>query len=92
MGLTAIHSLSYGTPVITHSNYERQIPEFEIIKLGKNGLFFEENDVNSMSDTIKKWLETHPVKNEKLIEECYKIIDEKYNPYYQISVLKKKLI
>lgn len=89
VGLTGIHSLSYGTPVITHSNYSKQMPEFEAIIPKLNGLFFRENDIISLSNSIKKWLKTYPTKNEILIKNCYQVIDEIYNPYYQVNVLKK---
>ncbi len=39
VGLTAMHSLVYGTPVITHNNFSNQSPEFEAIIDGKTGSF-----------------------------------------------------
>ena len=40
VGLTCIHSLSYGTPVCTHNNFFNQMPESEIITDGKKMEFF----------------------------------------------------
>ena len=40
IGLTAIHSLSYGTPVCSHSNFNNQMPESEAIINFENGFFF----------------------------------------------------
>ena len=31
VGLTAIHTLTYGTPVLSHANFPNQMPEFEAI-------------------------------------------------------------
>ncbi len=44
VGLTAVHSLSFGTPVCTHDNMSNQMPEAGAIQDGYNGFFFREND------------------------------------------------
>ena len=89
VGLTAIHSLMYGTPVITHGDFGYQGPEVESIIDGVNGLFYKRNDSHDLARKIRWWLENHPSTNEVLREKCYKIVDERYNPYYQIEVLRK---
>jgi len=89
VGLTAIHALTYGCPVITHSNFSNQGPEFEVINPGVTGDFFEENKVEDLAMKINDWLNLHPKNDDKTRNECYKVIDEKYNPYYQIELLKK---
>lgn len=86
VGLTAIHSLSYGTPVCTHSNLMEQMPEAEAILDGINGILFEQNDVESLKDAITSWInKTH--NRQKVRENCYKVIDEYYNPNYQKKVI-----
>ena len=40
VGLTAIHSLMYGTPVVSHGDCYSQAPEFEVIEDGINGGVF----------------------------------------------------
>lgn len=91
IGLTALHSLGYGTPSITHNNFSNQMPEFEAIQAGKTGDFFQENDVNDLSNKIEKWLCVENTKREEVRKDCYAIIDEKYNPRYQIKLLKTLL-
>ena len=88
VGLTAIHSLSFGTPVITHSNFSNQMPEFESITKGVSGDFFQEDNLVSLKKTIKEWLKKYPVKNKELLENCFSVVDNKYNPYFQLNVLK----
>ena len=56
VGLTAIHALSYGTPCITHNNFSQIGPEFEAIKDGVTGTFFKENDIDSLTESISKWI------------------------------------
>ncbi|MDO1514310.1 glycosyltransferase [Maribacter confluentis] len=89
VGLTAIHSLSYGTPVCTHMNYANQMPEAEAIENGMNGCLFEENNLDDMYLQIKTWLIKHPLKTDEIAINCYKIIDEYYNPYFQEKVFLK---
>lgn len=89
VGLTAIHSLTYGCPVITHNRFPNQGPEFEVITPGITGDFFEENNVDDLGRKIYEWLKIYPKSSDKLRSECYKVIDEKYNPHYQIELLKK---
>lgn len=91
VGLTAIHSLTYGCPVITHDKFENQGPEFESITPGITGDFFEENNINDLVLKINEWLKIHPINNDIIRNDCYKIIDERYNPHYQIELLKRLL-
>lgn len=92
IGLTAIHSLMYGTPVITHNSFPYQGPEFEAIQESETGLFFEHNNVDSLAEKIEEWFEiSSKYIREEIAEKCFKIIDEKYNPHYQIEVLKSVL-
>lgn len=87
IGLTAIHSLSFGTPAITHNKLEKQMPEFEVIKSGRTGAFFDYDDVKSLADSIEGWLLS--AKDRNLVRsDCFSVIDKEWNPYYQISVLK----
>ena len=86
VGLTAIHSLSCGTPVITHNNFIQQMPEFEAIIPGYNGDFYEMDNIHALSTVIKNWLKVN-TNREKIRTNCYNIIDEKYNPDYQLKTI-----
>lgn len=83
VGLTAMHSLVFGTPVISNSDFKSQMPEFEAIKKGVTGDFFEKDNAKDLAVVIRNWLENHG-KNE---EECYQVIDKFYNPDYQYQVI-----
>lgn len=54
IGLLAMHSLIYGTPVVTHDNFSLQMPEFEVIKPLVSGDYFRFNDVDDMVEKIIK--------------------------------------
>ncbi|MEH6748183.1 MAG: glycosyltransferase [Maribacter arcticus] len=86
VGLTAIHSLSYGTPICTHNNFGNQGPEAEAIEEGETGFYFEENNAEDLFNKTLKWITNHPSKSDQLIQNCYKIIDEYYNPHFQEKV------
>ncbi len=92
VGLTAIHSLTYGCPLITHNNFSNQMPEFEVITPCITGDFFEENNIDDLGRKIYEWLKIYPKSSDKLRSECYKVIDEKYNPHYQIELFKKLIV
>lgn len=90
VGLTAMHSLMYGTPVITHDNFAFQMPEYEAIQVNRTGMFFKYENTDSLSSEIFKWFQNNK-NREKIRDYCYQTIDEKFNPNYQISELKKIL-
>lgn len=89
IGLTAIHSMVFGVPVITHDNFVYHGPEYETIQTGKTGDFFEENNIYDLTDKIEKWLSVETERRNEVRNDCYAIIDEKYNPNFQINLLKK---
>lgn len=90
VGLTAIHCMTFGTPVITHNRFELQMPEFEAIEAGSSGDFFEYGNAVSLANAIDKWFDEHKDR-ETIRRSCMQIIDESWNPYYQVKVLKEHL-
>lgn len=89
VGLTAVHVMSYGTPVCTHDDFTHQMPEFEAIQPWKTGCFYSKNKQN-IADTIQEWFQK--AKDRNLIRNnCYKIIDTKYNHKYQFKILKNTI-
>lgn len=91
VGLTAIHSLTYGCPVITHDNLSDQMPEFEAVRPCLTGDFFKEDSVESLTNVIKQWIGLSIKERQKIRMEAYKEIDEKWNVENQISVLTRIL-
>ena len=90
IGLTAIHSMMFGTPVVSHNHFPFQGPEFEAIKPGETGDFFEHGNVDSLSQTIQAWFSSH-VDREAVRKMCYEEIDSNWTPTFQIQVLKEHL-
>ena len=88
IGLTGIHSLTYGCPVITHNNFCEQMPEFEVIQEGITGSFFEQDNVDDLKTKIKQWVFTTDPKD-RTRQCCSAVIDKHYNPTHQIEILKQ---
>ena len=91
IGLTAMHAMVYGCPCISHNDFKWQMPEFEAIKPGITGDFFERDNVESLSDCIYRWFEMHKNDREQVRHACYKEIDEEWNPHKQLDIIKKAI-
>ncbi|MGN6602367.1 MAG: glycosyltransferase family 4 protein [Ginsengibacter sp.] len=91
VGLTAIHSLVYGTPLLTHGNFKKQMPEFEAIQEGETGGFYKENSIEDLAEKILKWCWGDKPRRSLIREKCYSIIEKKYNPNVQINIIKSTI-
>ncbi len=91
VGLTAMHTMVFGTPVISHDNFPYQMPEFEAIIPNKTGCFFKMDDVNDLAFKISEWFKNNGEYREEIRKECMKEIDLQWNPYFQIDVIKKNI-
>ena len=76
-----MHSLSYGTPVITHNDFKNQMPEAEAITENINGLFFKKDNIEDLAEKI---LKSSEIKFDKHLVRS--VIDEKFNPNFQKQI------
>ena len=90
IGLTAIHSMSLGTPVITHGNLANQGPEAEAIIENKTGIFFEENNILSLSLSIEHMI--YNLKKSSMESYCIEQIEKFWNPNKQASVFNEAVL
>jgi glycosyltransferase involved in cell wall biosynthesis len=90
VGLTAMHSLVFGTPVLTHNYFPLQMPEFEAIKEGETGGYFEYGNIDSLSDKINEWFIVNRDRN-IIRQKCMFEIDNYWTPYFQIDIIKQNL-
>mgnify|MGYP002515437204 FL=1 len=91
VGLTAIHALTFGCPVITHGNYPYQGPEFEAIRPNITGDFFKQDDIADLTNKIKKWICLNPEEREHVRQSAYDEIDRKWNIHEQIKTIRKAI-
>lgn len=92
VGLTAVHSMTFGTPVLTHSNFPYQGPEFEAITDGKTGAFFKEDDIESLANAIENWFSKHSGDRDIIRQYCYEEIAESWTPNFQMNKFRKHII
>ena len=91
VGLTCMHALVYGTPVITHGDSEYQMPEFEAVQPGVTGALFLRDDVGSLAEKIREWLLIQ-TNREQVRQDCFAVIDKYYNPYSQVSLINQAIL
>lgn len=61
IGLSLLHALGYGLPVVTGDNLASHNPEIEALEDGKNGLLFKDGDVDSLAQTLTRVIEDKPL-------------------------------
>lgn len=93
VGLTALHAMQFGLPVISHDDFETQMPEYETIIPDKTGMLFKRGSMDDLSDKISYWLANHcnSEKRANVRKNCYEVIDGYFNSNYQINLLNKVL-
>ena len=91
VGLTAIHALSYGCPVISNDNVETQMPEFESIVEGETGSLFKENDIEDLVEKIKYWCCLNLEQRTHTRDIARQLILSEWSVDYQIQILKSLL-
>ncbi len=87
IGLTIIHSMTYGTPVITNNNLDKQKPEVEALIDGYNGYLFNEDDSLDLAIKISKILNLSPIEKKKFEMNCLNSIKNNYTPKFQSRVI-----
>ncbi len=75
-GLSVIHALAHGIPVLNNDNKKTHPPEVSAIIPGRTGDFFREDDIDDMAIKIKEWL---PKKSE-VGQYCKALVQERYTP------------
>jgi glycosyltransferase involved in cell wall biosynthesis len=81
IGLSALHALSFGLPVITTDNLRLHFPEFELIVPGYTGDLFTDNSAESLADKIIEWKERIYRSRDSYMNNCIQqIIDMEYLP------------
>lgn len=81
IGLTCIHALTYGVPVITSEDPDYQGPEVDAIMPGKTGYFFTKNDISDLGRKISQTLQRQDR------TDCYGVIENFFSPDYQCQVI-----
>jgi glycosyltransferase involved in cell wall biosynthesis len=85
VGLTAMHSLAYGVPVLTHGDFNLQMPEVEAVISGITGDFFDLGSTDSLARVLAAWLERPKSAEER--KQCVARIEAAYTPERQVELI-----
>jgi glycosyltransferase involved in cell wall biosynthesis len=85
-GLTAVHSIGFGVPVVSHGDPDDQGPEWEAIIPGRTGSYFRSGDVTSLAAAIEPWLRSQEIEPE-VRRACIALVDRFWNPQFQCSAI-----
>jgi glycosyltransferase involved in cell wall biosynthesis len=91
IGLTAMHSLMYGTPAVTHGDFDAQMPEVEAIEPGRTGAFFRRDDADDLARVIAQWLATAPPRSQ-VRAAARATIRARWTPQVQARIIERALL
>lgn len=91
IGLTAMHSLMYGTPAITHGNLDEQMPEVEAIEPGRTGGVFDQGRADALATAITSWLDSAPDRA-TVRSAARRVIHQKWNPGRQAEIIEQAVL
>ncbi len=86
VGLTAMHALAFGVPVVSQENPETQMPEFEAIVPGLTGSLFKEGDVDELVSAIRPWVRSSWV-DPTVRASCRTMIQRFWSPEFQFEAI-----
>lgn len=86
VGIFAIHAQTFGLPVITCDDWNRQGPEAESIQEGVTGSFFTAGDPSALALEVVHWLEMNITRDSRR-QACYDQVDQFYTPEYQERII-----
>lgn len=76
IGLSILHSMSFGIPVLTTDNTDLHFPEFELLKKGFNGDLYIDNSYEDLADKIIEWKNKLRVSRKIYAKNCIKRIED----------------
>lgn len=78
-GLSAVHAMTYGTPVVTSDVWGSHGPEIEGIVPGCTGNFYQTDDLHSLVQTVQPFVRDVYARN-RYRHYCQTVVDRYYNP------------
>jgi glycosyltransferase involved in cell wall biosynthesis len=91
IGLTAIHSLAYGIPVISSGDADFQMPEWESIRPGITGDTFKRGSVTDLVASIRRWT-LQPFPRPETSRACIDEVELRWTPELQRQAIEQALL
>ena len=91
VGLTVIHALTYGVPVVSHGDPCDQAPEWEAIVPGVSGDYFEPGSVEGLAQALGPWLD-RPLADPATAAACRSVVERFWNPGYQRCAIERAVL
>lgn len=88
IGLTAMHVMAYGIPVVTHDDLNSQMPEYESVIEGLTGRLYSHGVFDSLVEVVENCIQ-NPIVNVR--SNCISLIEAKYSPVAQKRLILKAL-
>ena len=86
VGLSLIHALSYGIPVIVHNSKTTHMPEIEAFEEGINGISFTKENLKELTESIDLLLNATDLRV-KMSAEAIKITSGVYNTRNMVNAV-----
>jgi glycosyltransferase involved in cell wall biosynthesis len=90
-GLSVMHAMVFGTPVLLHDRLQQHGPEWEAVIEGRTGFFYRYGDRGDLADKIDHAVLRHPARS-AMAEACKTVIKEKYNPHRQVETFVRAVL
>ena len=78
IGLSMLHALSYGLPVVTHADRSRHGPEFAALRVGHNGLVFARNDAAELARQIARLCSDRDLRH-RMRENAQRTVEQEFS-------------
>lgn len=78
VGLSLLHAMAYGLPVVIHDNEKSHMPEYFVFKNSMNGLVFKYNDIHSLANVCTQLSRDFPSLS-KFSQNNIDLVTQKYN-------------
>jgi glycosyltransferase involved in cell wall biosynthesis len=90
VGLTAIHCMGYGLPVVTHEERRHQMPEFEAIIPDRTGSLVKRGDALALADALESWL-SNPERLAAAAVVCRSVVERIWNARTEAAAIGRAL-
>jgi glycosyltransferase involved in cell wall biosynthesis len=83
-GLSVMHALAFGTPVLLHDHSGANFPEWEAVEEEVTGFIYRFGDVDDLTEKLSQAIFPYPLKP-RMAEQCISVTRDRYNPDRQAA-------